>query len=120
MAFLVAALALRKQFAPVRDWIEAIENPLEDHTARVERFNEWGAAYNIDVCDMNEVAVALRQDQCLPTLANAGLIWHPDAAYYRKTSSFKDFVNTHLMEYWQQNGFPSQCRALDGGDFECD
>ena len=120
MAFLVAALALRKQFAPVRDWIEAIENPLEDHTARVERFNQWGAAYNIDVCDMNEVAVALRQDQCLPTLANAGLIWHPDAAYYRKTSSFKDFVNTHLMEYWQQNGFPSQCRALDGGDFECD
>ena len=120
MAFLVAALALRKQFAPVRDWIEAIENPLEDHTARVERFNEWGAAYNIDVCDMNEVAVALRQDQCLPTLANAGLIWHPDAAYYRKTASFKDFVNTHLMEYWQQNGFPSQCRALDGGDFECD
>ena len=120
MAFLVAALALRKQFAPVKDWIEAIENPLEDHTARVERFNQWGEAYNIDICNMNEVAVALRQDHCFPTLTNAGLIWHPDAAYYRKTSSFKDFVNTHLMEYWQQNGFPAQCRALEAGDFECD
>jgi TolB-like protein/lipoprotein NlpI len=120
MALLVAALALRKQFAPVKDWIEAIENPLEDHTARVERFNQWGEAYNIDICNMNEVAVALRQDHCFPTLTNAGLIWHPDAAYYRKTSSFKDFVNTHLMEYWQQNGFPAQCRALEAGDFECD
>ncbi len=119
MAFLVAALALRKQFAPVKDWIEAIENPLEDHTARVERFNQWGEAYNIDICNMNEVAVALRQDHCFPTLTNAGLIWHPDAAYYRKTSSFKDFVNTHLMEYWQQNGFPAQCHALEAGDFEC-
>ncbi len=120
MAFLVAALALRKQFAPVKDWIEAIENPLEDHTARVERFNQWGETYNIDICNMNEVAVALRQDHCFPTLTNAGLIWHPDAAYYRKTSSFKDFVNTHLMEYWQQNGFPAQCRSLEAGDFECD
>lgn len=120
MALLIAALAMRKQFAPIKDWIEAIENPLEDHTARVERFNQWGADYNIDICDMNEVIISLRQDQCLPTLTNAGLIWHSDAAYYRKTQSFKDFVNTHLMDYWQENGFPPQCQPLDDGDFSCE
>ena len=120
MALMVAALALRKQFAPVKDWIEALENPLEDHSARVERFNQWGAAHNMSVCDMGDVAVALRQEQCYPTVINASLMWHPDTAYYRKTRPFKDFVNTHLMNYWQENGFPQQCRELDDGEFVCE
>lgn len=120
MALLIAALSLRKQFAPVKDWIEAIENPLDDHSARVERFNQWGAAHNMDICDMGDVAIALRQEQCFPTVANASLMWHPDTAYYRKTPAFKDFVNTHLMDYWRENGFPSQCRELAEGDFACD
>jgi len=120
MALLVAALAIRNQSAPIKDWIEAIENPNDDHAFQVERFNQWGAAYNIDVCDMDSVAIALKQDECFPTVANAGLMWQPDTAYFRKTQAFKDFVNTHLMDYWQQNGFPPQCRALDDGDFACD
>ena len=120
MALLLAALALRKQYAPIKDWIEAIENPNDDHTFQIERFNQWGATYNIDVCDMDSVAIALKQDDCFPTVANAGLMWQADTAYFRKTQAFKDFVNTHLIDYWQQNGFPPQCRALDGGDFACD
>ncbi|MBT8075147.1 MAG: hypothetical protein KJN61_01640 [Gammaproteobacteria bacterium] len=120
MALLVAALALRNEFAPVKDWIEAIENPDEDHSARITRFNEWGEAHNIDVCDMDSVAVALQRVDCFPTIENAGLMWQPDTAYYRKTAAFKDFVNTHLMEYWQEHGFPAQCRDLGDGDFECD
>ena len=120
MALLVAALALRNEFAPVKDWIEAIENPDEDHSARIARFNEWGEAHNIDVCDMDSVAVALKRVDCFPTIENAGLMWQPDTAYYRKTADFKDFVNTHLMECWQEHGFPPQCRDLGDGDFECD
>jgi TolB-like protein len=120
MALLIAALGVRRQFAPIKDWIEAIENPLEDHTARAERFNQWGATHNITVCDMNEVAVALRQEDCFSIVGNANMIWHPDSAYYRKKPAFKSFVNTYLMEYWRENGFPPQCRELDGGDFECD
>jgi len=120
MALLIAALAVRRQFAPVKDWIEAIENPLEDHTARVERFNKWGADYNITVCDMNEVAVAFRQEDCFMSIGNANMNWHPDAAYYRKKPAFKEFVNANFMDYWQQNGFPPQCRPLADGDFECD
>jgi len=120
MALLIAALGLRRQFAPVKDWIEAIENPLEDHTAQAERFNQWGADYNITVCDMNEVAVALRQEECFKSVSNANMNWHPDAAYYRKKPAFKEFVRANFMDYWQQNGFPPQCRELDDGDFECD
>ena len=120
MALLVAALALRRQFAPTRDWIEAIENPLEDHSSRVERFNRWGATHNMSVCNMGAVAIALKREDCYPTIKNARLMWQPDTANYRKTPAFKEFVNTHLMTYWQTNGFPSQCRALDDGDFACD
>jgi len=120
MALLVAALALRRQFAPTRDWIEAIENPLEDHSSRIERFNKWGATHNMSVCNMGTVAIALQRDDCFSTIKNARLMWQPDTAYYRKTPAFKEFVNTHLMAYWQQNGFPSQCHALDDGDFACD
>lgn len=120
MALLIAPLSLRKQSAPVRDWIEAIEEPLSDHASRVARFNQWGADYNIDVCDMEAVAIALRQDQCFQSMTNVGLLWHPDSAYYRKTPDFKEFVNTHLMEYWLENGFPKQCQALDDGGFTCD
>jgi adenylate cyclase len=120
VALLVAALALRKQFVPVKDWIEAIENPDDDHTARVARFNQWGEPHNLDVCDMETVAIALRQEQCYTTVTHATLMWQPDTAYFRKTPAFKEFVNTHLMDYWLENGFPAQCRALEAGDFECD
>lgn len=120
MAYLVASLAVRNPFAPVKDWIEAIENPDEDQSMRVERFNEWGEEYNIDVCHMDSVAVALKQEQCFTRVANAGLLWQPDTAYFRKTQAFKDFVNTHLIDFWQEHGFPPQCRALADGDIDCD
>jgi len=120
IAFLVAAMDPGREHVPVKEFVEAIENPLEDHSARVARFNEWGKTYNIDVCDMDTIAVALRQDQCFLDIENAGSIWHPDAAYFRKTPAFKEYVNTYLRDYWQQNGHPSQCRLLDDGDYECD
>jgi TolB-like protein len=119
-ALLVAALSLRRPFAPIRDWIEAIENPAEDHSARVARFAAWGETQNIGICDMETVAIALRQEQCFPVVKNARLIWQPDTAGYRKTQAFKDYVNEHLMGYWQEHGFPPQCRPLEDGDFECD
>jgi adenylate cyclase len=119
-AYLVAALSLRRQFAPVQDWIEAIENPNSDHAMRIERFRSWGRPLNFDVCDMGIVPVALRMEECFPVVENARLMWQPDSAWFRKTQAFKDYAHEHLMAYWQEHGFPPQCRALEGGDFECD
>jgi len=120
MALVVAALALRNDNAPVKYWIEAIEDPNGDHSSRVERFNQWGKDLNLDICDMDSVATAMKQDHCYPIVKNAGLLWQPDTAYYRKTPAFKEYVNTHLMDYWLENGFPSQCRPLADGDFSCE
>ncbi|MGB5488263.1 MAG: tetratricopeptide repeat protein, partial [Lysobacterales bacterium] len=120
MALLVAALDLADyKYGPVKDWIDAIENPLEDHGARVERINQWAATYNIDVCDLDNIAIAFRQDECFLNPQNAGLMWHPDAAYFRNTPAFKEYVNTRLRDYWQEYGHPPQCRVLDDGDYEC-
>jgi len=120
MAFLVAAHGMTRAYAPIKDWIEAIENPNQDHSSKVARFNKWGEAENMTVCEMNSVAVSLKQEQCFQDIENAGSIWHPDAAWYRKKPAFKEYVNEHLMAYWQENGFPPQCHSLDDGDFECD
>jgi TolB-like protein/lipoprotein NlpI len=120
MAYLLAALSLRRQFAPVQDWIEAIEHPDEDHGLRIQRFRDWGQPNNFDVCDMGTVPIALKMAECFPVVENARLMWQPDSTWYRKTQSFKDYVNEHLMVYWQEHGFPPQCRALEAGDFECD
>ena len=37
--------------------------------------------------------------------------------FHSTDPAFKKFVNTHLMAYWQENGFPAQCRVLEDGDF---
>ncbi len=120
MALLIAAHAIRNFNAPVKDWIEAIENPDEDHSARIDRFNKWGEAFNLDICDMESVAIAMKRDDCFPTAANVGLMWQPDTAYFRKTAAFKEYINTYMMEYWQLNGFPPQCHTLADGGFFCD
>jgi adenylate cyclase len=120
MAYAVASLAMRNQFAPIKYWIEAVEDPDGDHSARIARFNDWGEAHNRDICDMDFVAVSMKQDQCMNREVNAELKWMPDAAWFRKTQEFKDYANTYLMAFWQENGFPPQCRDLGEGDFECD
>jgi tetratricopeptide (TPR) repeat protein len=119
MAYLVASLAMRNPSAPVNLWIEAIENPDADHAQRVARFNDWGEHFNLDVCDMGAVAIALRQDHCFSNIINANMMWTPDTAYFRKTQAFKDFVYEHLIDYWREHGFPVQCEALADDDFRC-
>lgn len=120
MALMLASLAIRNPFAPVKDWIEAIENPDEDQSGRIASFNKWGEAHNLTVCEMFAVSVALRMSECFPAVDNRRLMWQPDTIWYRNTPEFKEFVNTHLMAYWTENGFPLQCRSLADGDFECD
>ncbi len=119
-AYMLAALALRTQFAPVRDWVAAIQNPEADHTAGLTRFEEWGRPHNMDVCNMGAVTVAFKQLDCLTTVENAQLLWHPDSAAFRQTPEFKTWVRAQLWDYWQEQGLPSQCRMVGEDDFTCD
>lgn len=120
MAWLVGALALRNPYAPIKDWVDAIADPASDHSARIARFEEWGRTQNLELCDMNMVTVALGASHCWTAFKHARHMWQPDTAAFRQGPEFKAFVNEHLMAYWQEWGFPSQCRDLGEGDFTCD
>jgi TolB-like protein len=120
MAYLVGALALRRQFAPVRDWVAAIENPDGDHSARLNRFRQWSATHNLDICDLAMVAVAFRQEHCYTSVENARLLWQPDTATFRESPAFKAWVREQLWDFWQEWGLPPQCRMIGEEDFACD
>jgi hypothetical protein len=48
------------------------------------------------------------------------VLWHPSYSPVRKTGRFKQFVRkTGLIEYWRAKGWPPQCHATTGDDFEC-
>jgi TolB-like protein len=121
VAFLLGNTSIYGEHTPVKEWIEAIENPQQDQSARIAVFQRWADEQNISICFMNGLFVSLKLDHCYESLADGGvtMIWHADAAYFRNTAAFKEIINKNLMSYWREHGFPSQCRDLGDGDFEC-
>jgi TolB-like protein len=50
-----------------------------------------------------------------------GTQWDKSNQKYRQSTQFKTYMHkTGVFEYWQETGFPPQCRALGEDDFECD
>jgi TolB-like protein/Tfp pilus assembly protein PilF len=121
-AFLVAASFIFGDYAPIKDWVRAIENPGQNQSAEIARWKRWAESQNYDVCSLGASIVAFRFDECYfaDYDGNLRVIWHPDAAYYRESQAFKDLANRQFMRYWRKHGLPPQCRELGDGDFECD
>ena len=123
IAVLLGATPFFGPYSPVKDWVDAIQNPEQDQSARLARWQRWAKNSNLDECDLGAVAAAFKLDHCFGRDDKPGsyqLIWRPDVAYFRKTQRFKDLMTKHAMSYWQKHGFPPQCRDLGDGDFECD
>lgn len=120
MAWLVASLALRKQFAPIRDWVAAIENPDADHAAGLARFEQWGATHNMGICDMISVAIAFGREDCYDDINNVRLMWQPDTAAFRRSPAFSQWATANALPFWREHGFPPQCRESDEGNISCD
>ena len=48
-------------------------------------------------------------------------IWDAGYKNYRQSDSFKAGIKqSGILDYWRENGFPPQCRAVGEDDFECD
>ncbi len=48
------------------------------------------------------------------------LLWTKDLAFLRRTPAFQAWLRDDgILAYWQEHGFPQQCRA-DGDDARCD
>jgi TolB-like protein len=114
------------RYAPVIDWIEALENPNSDHTARLHRFEKWATENGEDI---DSYAGALLAFKAYDHFAEANTMknsefsqmWQPSWVGFRQTTYFKQFVRTNnLLTYWREAGFPKQCRPVGEDDFECD
>jgi TolB-like protein len=47
--------------------------------------------------------------------------WSDSYSRLRQTARFKNYIRrAGILRYWQQHGFPPQCRAIGADDFECD
>jgi len=49
------------------------------------------------------------------------VMWGPDHKKYRQSLEFKHHMkSTGIFEYWQQHGFPPQCKPIGDDDFKCE
>jgi len=113
-------------YAPVIDWIEALETPNSDHTARLRRFERWAEENGEDISLFTGVLLAFKAYDYFATsnsmkTSDISEVWEPNWAEFRQTTFFKQFVrNNNVLAYWREAGFPEQCRPLGEDDFECD
>ena len=121
-ALLMADAVTRGSYAPVKYWIQAIENPTHDHSGALAKFREWSEKSGQPLDGFPAILVALDAfDLIESNPLNAGLyIWHPDSKEFRKTEHFNRYAKDHYLAFWQKHGFPEQCRAKGENDFECD
>lgn len=97
---------------------EAYRNLDKDHSeliADIKKFMPDG--FGLSSC-LREVMLALGDFNYIPAVSQ---LWEPSLYAYRQSSQFKDFMRkSGAYDYWQEKGFPPQCRPLGDDDFECD
>jgi len=126
LALYMADTWTRNSYAPVIDWIDALENPNSDHTARLRRFERWAKENEEDMNLFTGVLLAFKAYDYFAKSTSmsdseVAEMWQFNWAEFRKTTSFKQFVrNNNFLAYWRQAGFPKQCRPVGEDDFECD
>jgi len=48
-------------------------------------------------------------------------LWNTSSGNIRQSDEFKNYIRrSGILKYWQQQGFPPQCRAIGADDLECD
>ena len=126
LALYMANQWTRDRYAPVIDWIEALENPTADHTARLHHFEQWAERVGDDINIYVGTLLAFKaydyfvKPNSMP-ISEVAEIWNPNWAEFRQTNFFKQYArNNNVLAYWREAGFPKQCRSLGEDDFECD
>jgi len=126
LALYMANQWTKDRYAPVVDWIDALQNPDMDHSAQLRRFEHWVEENGDDIDNYIGTLLAFKAYDYFtqPNDMNSsetGELWHPHWAAFRKTPEFKTFIrNNNYLEYWRKYGFPKQCRPMGEDDFECD
>lgn len=121
-AMIAAANADGLQGAPYYDWILALENPDDDHSAGYQRFRDWAASADVDLHPYHELRVVFGDYSNIDLITmQEAWYWLPPYRKYRASDEFKDAIRRYgFYELWKERGFPPMCRAIGTNDFECD
>jgi TolB-like protein len=98
---------------------QAYNSPGQDHSGLIESIRlyldeqEGGYAEDFQYIT-NPIGMGWRIPDVL-------VVWDPMMHAYRQSAEFKSFIrDSGVFDYWQQAGFPPQCRPVGDDDFECD
>ncbi|MDH3401510.1 MAG: hypothetical protein OEM03_11170 [Chromatiales bacterium] len=124
-ALLIADLRSWSSYAPVGEMVKALQHPDADHSDGIRHFERWSEDTGHGMESVPFVLLALKQYDRMASLADTNdirfLLWYPEAAEYRQSPAFKQFVSSlGLPDYWRETGYPPQCRAVGKDDFTCD
>ena len=109
--------------SPVGLWIEALENPQEDQSARLAELDRWIAQSGIDIgTKWPDFLVALQAyERAVQYPYLRFTAFAPASKALRQTPWFKQFAKKMGYEaYWRAHGFPPSCRSVDEQDYSCD
>jgi hypothetical protein len=99
---------------------EALGQPDADHNilrSRLEalRGRPAGSFRSGDIGDL--LAMLGDPRETMPAWLN----WLPTLAHHRQSAAFRaSVIDGGRLHYWQEHGFPAQCRAVGTDDFACD
>jgi TolB-like protein len=125
LALMLAHANFRDSSAPVAEWIAAVQSPGADHAVGYARLKDWerNQSRGLKLSDIGVVLLpfAMYEEFAANGSQNRMYMWLPEAAGFRKTRFFKAMVvETGVLRYWRERGFPRHCRPVGDDDFECD
>ena len=102
--------------------VRALEHPEQDHSEGLRKFDAWAAENDVDLTDYPEILAAFgAYDRVDMAMIAEIWYWLPNYRHFRQSPEFGVLMRKGgYLEYWQERGFPPQCRAVGADDFECD
>ncbi len=120
LALYMANQWTRDRYAPVIDWIEALENPTADHTARLHRFEQWAERVGDDINIYVGTLLAFKaydyfvKPNSMP-ISETAEIWNPNWAEFRQTNFFKQYARNNNVSGVLARGRFSKAMPATGG-----
>ena len=97
---------------------DAFRNPDADHSVLLADLRKFLHGRTTNDSYIGSVLIPLGGHEFVPFPL---VIWGPEFTRYRQSGEFKRFIEQGgVLAYWQEHGFPPQCRAAGASGFECD
>jgi TolB-like protein len=125
LAIRIADNRLGSVGAPAVEIIRALENPGGDNSAGYARLKDWEKQTRSGQTIARAIPYSWIYFGVWDEFAERPgqypyMYWHPDAGEFRKTDISKTVIReSGVLAYWQERGFPPQCRPVGKDDFEC-